>query len=369
MNNHRITHRVLVKTAAMALLGLSMACPATPETSKTSASESFPAINYEGGIKTEQGFLITLDSLSFESGSAHLPREALQKLKEIAKIIEESGSSKVIIQGYTDSLGTSDQNMFISKARANFVFDVLVDRGLDPKIFDVVGYSDARPVADNDTSEGRQRNRRVEILILLTPASASKTAQASAPNRAALKPLVTKSSADESLVLDSPDLNVLGINFAELNSVKTELGRLITLDSLSFDSGSADLTPAAAPKIDRIAKIIRQSAPPKVLIKGHTDNVGDPGKNLFISKARANFVFDALMDRDIDPGIFEIVGYGDREPIASNDTLEGQQRNRRVEILILSPSHRPDRLQKTGSETSEPKTDAPDKPKADYSPL
>ncbi len=73
----------------------------------------------------------------------------------------------------------------------------------------------------------------------------------------------------------------------------------------------------------------------RVRIAGHTDGVGDPEENQRLSEARAEAVRDYLVSHGIDASRVEAVGYGDTQPVASNDTDEGRAQNRRIEAVEL----------------------------------
>ena len=76
---------------------------------------------------------------------------------------------------------------------------------------------------------------------------------------------------------------------------------------------------------------------PSVRIRtaGHTDNVGNPARNLALSEERAEAVRAHLVAHGIDAGRVEAAGYGDEQPVASNDTEEGRTQNRRIEAIKL----------------------------------
>ncbi len=102
-----------------------------------------------------------------------------------------------------------------------------------------------------------------------------------------------------------------------------------------FDQGSSTLRPEAIRELDRAAAFIKRFRPTKVRIEGHTDNTGDEDINLTISEDRASSVRDYLVNQGgFDQNLFIPVGYGESKPITSNDTPEGQRKNRRFEIVI-----------------------------------
>ena len=102
-----------------------------------------------------------------------------------------------------------------------------------------------------------------------------------------------------------------------------------------FDSGSSTLRPEAIRELDRGAAFIKRFRLTKVRIEGHTDSTGEEDINLGISEARAESVRDYLVNQGgFDQNMFITVGYGESKPVASNNTPEGQRKNRRFEIVI-----------------------------------
>lgn len=102
-----------------------------------------------------------------------------------------------------------------------------------------------------------------------------------------------------------------------------------------FEKGSSNLRPEAVQDLDRGAAFIKRFKPIKVRVEGHTDSSGDAEFNLQLSQKRAETVRDYLMNKgEISDNILLPVGYGESNPIAPNDTQEGQRKNRRFEIVI-----------------------------------
>jgi chemotaxis protein MotB len=112
------------------------------------------------------------------------------------------------------------------------------------------------------------------------------------------------------------------------------------LDKVLFDSGKAELRRTAYPVLDKVAQVLKEVPDQPVGIEGHTDNVpikhSGWADNYALSLARARAVMDYLVEKQgINSSRLIPVGHGDEQPIASNDTAEGRQKNRRVEIVIL----------------------------------
>ena len=107
---------------------------------------------------------------------------------------------------------------------------------------------------------------------------------------------------------------------------------------ISFAVGRADLQAALRPVLDQFAQGLDQTT--VVRIVGHTDSTGSDAINEPLSLSRARTVRDYLADRGVPTTRMEIVGRGEREPIADNGSDAGRARNRRVEILLREPEAR-----------------------------
>ena len=114
----------------------------------------------------DRGTVIILPgSVLFESGQATLFALAQQKLALLAEQIKNQKTSLITIEGHTDSRGSPDTNMLLSQRRADSVRTYLVSQGIPSERIKAVGMGETRPLASNNTSEGRAQNRRVEIVI------------------------------------------------------------------------------------------------------------------------------------------------------------------------------------------------------------
>lgn len=113
-----------------------------------------------------------------------------------------------------------------------------------------------------------------------------------------------------------------------------ELGRKLIIENLLFETNKADL-PEKVPALDILAEFMNNKTHIKLLIEGHTDNVGSHQLNDRLSQMRAESVRNYLISKGISAERLRTVGYGKRRPIASNNTEFGRQLNRRTEIVIL----------------------------------
>lgn len=113
-----------------------------------------------------------------------------------------------------------------------------------------------------------------------------------------------------------------------------EIGRKFIIESLLFETGSAEL-PDTVAELDRIAKFMQRHSNIKIRVEGHTDAIGSDQYNQRLSLQRALAVKRYLVARGIDPKRILVYGYGEGQPIASNETEFGRRLNRRTEIVIV----------------------------------
>lgn len=110
---------------------------------------------------------------------------------------------------------------------------------------------------------------------------------------------------------------------------------VFVLDGVNFDTGKATIRPDSFPRLDRVLEYLKHKPTVRIEISGHTDDVGKPEANKDLSKRRAEACKKYLVDKGIDAGRIDTVGYGSEKPIAPNDTPDGRERNRRIEAKEL----------------------------------
>ena len=114
---------------------------------------------------TPRGLKANLADVLFATGKFELQPNAREALARFSGIVLAHPGLKLQVEGYTDSVGSDTFNQTLSENRANSVRAYLIAQGLDPTSISAVGYGKSNPVASNDTAQGRQQNRRVEIII------------------------------------------------------------------------------------------------------------------------------------------------------------------------------------------------------------
>ncbi len=116
-----------------------------------------------------EGINVTFDENSgvyFQVDKSTIQGPAAVTLERLAGIFKEYPKSVILVEGHTDSTGSDEYNLALSKRRAQAVTDYLVNQGIDAGRFTTKWYGESQPVADNSTPEGRAKNRRVELGII-----------------------------------------------------------------------------------------------------------------------------------------------------------------------------------------------------------
>jgi OOP family OmpA-OmpF porin len=107
------------------------------------------------------------EKIRFRLGSFEILEDSFHVLDHVAQVMKDNPEIKrVEVQGHTDHFGSMRRNMYVSRERAKAVRRYLIEQGVAPTRLDARGYGPNQPVADNETAEGREKNRRVEFVIV-----------------------------------------------------------------------------------------------------------------------------------------------------------------------------------------------------------
>jgi outer membrane protein OmpA-like peptidoglycan-associated protein len=113
-----------------------------------------------------EGIKITFSSgIMFDIDRAVLKDQYKEELGELATILNKYEDTNILLEGHTDSTGTEEYNLELSKKRSQSVANYLATQNVNPTRFTIMGYGESQPIASNNTAEGRSQNRRVEVAI------------------------------------------------------------------------------------------------------------------------------------------------------------------------------------------------------------
>ncbi|HEU4627324.1 MAG TPA: OmpA family protein [Steroidobacteraceae bacterium] len=163
---------VVQKLAADDARGAANAAQVAATNSQYQATELQRQIDELNARPTDRGLVVTLGDVLFTSGQADLKTGATGNLNKLVAFLNEYPNRTVMIEGYTDSVGSEDYNQGLSQRRADSVKAYLVGQGIGSVRLVAAGKGENAPVAGNDSAAGRQQNRRVEVIINTPPAAA-----------------------------------------------------------------------------------------------------------------------------------------------------------------------------------------------------
>jgi outer membrane protein OmpA-like peptidoglycan-associated protein len=130
-------------------------------------SAALASLNKIASVKEEKrGVVITLSgAVLFATGKYELLPIARSQLADVAKALKDQGYKAIVVEGHTDSRGSDENNMKLSQNRADAVRSYLITQGIESSKITAVGWGESRPIADNNSAEGRANNRRVELVV------------------------------------------------------------------------------------------------------------------------------------------------------------------------------------------------------------
>lgn len=230
-------------------------------------------------------------NIIFEIDKTNIRPEYKDEVARVGDFMKNNPSTTAVIEGYTDEVGSDDYNLRLSQQRAESVVNSLVtDFAIDPSRLSARGYGKTKPIADNTTDAGRQKNRRINAII-------------------------------DCALTSSP--------------VYPPPNRLCMLLKVQFATDSAEIPPAYYNEINRVGDYMQKYPTTTAAIEGHTDNVGTLEYNMKLSQHRAESVVNYLVEKfGIERSRLTAQGYGPTRRIAYNDTPEGRQQNRRISAVI-----------------------------------
>ena len=309
----------------------------------------------------------------FDFGKHDIRAEFDSLLQEMAGQAQRDTQTQLIIIAHTDAIGSDRNNDLLSQKRAEEVKNYLSENGIAAERLFIRGYGEERPVASNDTDEGRQQNRRAEVLLVRNRPSTwiegritDQETGEGLPGEVIVGSKFGKdtfpSEPDGRFRVPAPRDEVVGLEItapgyffaskmmktddpSEMKPLEFKLpqvksGAVFDLDNFYFFGGQAKLLPGSRPELPRLLNFMRANPDIHIEIAGHVNVPNQPriskdNSSFDLSVRRARLVYDYLVKNGISGRRMEYAGYGNWEmrfPKAKTD--EQMQANRRVEIRV-----------------------------------
>ncbi len=233
--------------------------------------------------------------IQFEVNKSQIQREELERLLAVGAFMKKYPDTTAIVEGHTDNVGTPESNKVLSRNRADSVVSYLVNnQRISIARLSAVGYGDSRPVADNNTENGKRMNRRINTVI--------ECAQ--------------------------------DIEGLQLTKARVTMGLLI-----EFDQNSAEVKSSYHTQLAKVAKFLKENNRVTATVEGHTANLQVTAERAQeISLQRAQSVVNYLVnDEGVAASRLTAEGFGQSRRYSYNDTAEGRQNNRRVNVIFNYP--------------------------------
>ena len=257
---------------------------------------------------------IILQALTFAPGKTTIKSpEAIPDIRRLVEALKRDENLVIEIGGHTDNSGKKYKNLELSKKRAKFIYDHLIDiEGIDRKRVSHKGYGSALPAYSNRKEIGREANRRIEVRIL------KKT------NYSKSGLLVNEASYDEKKLWE---------NFP--NSSKLDLNKRYVMKDILFEPSITELKNKSYNSLDSLLLFLSKNDDAGIEIHGYTDASGIKEKNDTLSYLRAESVKSHLIKNGIQEDKIKTAGMGSQNPIADNRFRWGRDLNRRIEIVLI----------------------------------
>lgn len=155
------------RSAFLPVLGMALllaSCAKSPAPQGPSLADQLAGDN-RTVTQEARGLIVSLPGILFDFDKATLRAETISTLEQVAAVLREYPTLEIRVEGHTDDVGSESYNQDLSERRALAVRDFLVDSGMAPSQVQSAGFGESLPVAPNSSPEGRQRNRRVDLVI------------------------------------------------------------------------------------------------------------------------------------------------------------------------------------------------------------
>ena len=237
-------------------------------------------------------FYCSVLDIQFNIDKDDIQVEDKEKLKVVGTFMTKYPATTALIEGHSDNVGSAEHNLELSKHRAESVVTYLENNyQIDASRLTTAGYGSTRPVADNDTEEGKRQNRRIDAIISCA---------------------------------------------SDVEGLAVAPARITMALMVEFDEDKTVIKPEYNLELARLADYLKANPNVNATVEGHTGNLhGTPAHNLEVSEARAQHVVDDLVNNlGVSRSRLTATAFGRDRRYAYNTSAETQQENRRVNVIF-----------------------------------
>ncbi len=283
-------------------------------------------------MSTARGLSLSLLTLAILAGCNSLPAQnaALDKARGDVKLAEDNAQTRALAPDELQRAGQA-----LAKADESFARS-------DPTAqVDHWAYMAGQRAA---IAQEVTRQRLAEQAVAAADAQrdklrlAARTSEADTAQRSAQSAQQQAVAAQQQAAEAQLRSSQLEAQMQEMNAKKTDRGMVVTVGDVLFDTNQSQLKPGGLRNMDKVVGFLKQYPMRKVLIEGFTDSSGSDSLNQQLSDRRADAVRTALVDSGVSGERIRTQGLGEAYPVASNDSADGRQLNRRVEIVLSDDS-------------------------------
>jgi len=245
--------------------------------------------------KRTQLYCSILD-IQFEINKSTVQRESEEKIDTVVTFMRKYPDTTAVIEGHSDEVGTTADNVLLSQQRAEGVVGYLAGHGIARSRLKAVGFGETRPIADNSTEIGKRLNRRINAVISCA---------------------------------------------TDLEGLTVRPARVTMAMEMEFDANQADVGAQYREELRKVANFLKANPRVTAAVEGHTSNVRglDREDAMQLSQRRAQNVVNYLVSNfDVPRSRLSAEGFGATRRFAYNTSAEGQRDNRRVNIILDFPN-------------------------------
>jgi len=285
-------------------------------------------------------------NIEFNTGTAILTDRGEGALMVVGEMLKNYPDTRFLIEGHTDDDGTPENNMRLSMLRAKTVARYLNEFKSIPDVsMKVEWYGETKPVGDNSSEEGKQRNRRVEVKVL-----DAKLENMSKPSPAPRKAEAPKEVETKKPVVapTAPKVETLAPKKEEIKipSESTETGADVPkktpqeelneyANTISFKAGTDSLSRMSKRAISTVVNVLKDNPSMKIKIDAHTDNGKYALSSMELTEKMIKTIKDLMVQQGIDASRISSEAFGDTKPKDTNDSDIGRKNNRRIELKVV----------------------------------